>query len=874
MTPQTYKPEVKKSFGISPLWILPIVALALAGWLVVKSINDAGQRIQIYFSDAQGLIAGRTTIQYQGLEIGMVRDISLSPNLDNIYVDADIYPKATKLLGKNTRFWLVKPTASISGISGLDALVSGNYIAIQPGDEAGNSDLPTEYIALEQSPADLQADQGLNITLRSRDLGAISIGSQIIYKKIPIGEVYSYKLDDEAKNVLIKAYIKNEYADIITDKSRFWNVSGAGAQLGFHGIDVHFESLSALLTGAIAVDSPDGGEPVKENTHFRLYPDLKTAGRGIPIKIILPDENKISTSGAPIMYRGLEIGQITDLSLSEGRESIVASAAIQPAFSDTLTGGTQFMLEEPKLSLTGVDNLSNLVTGNYLTLIPGEGEQTRNFKAIRKDELLKDKAHSIAIELISDNSYGLNVGTEILYRGFRVGSVTDIALVENQVIFSCLIDNKYKALIKSQNRFFVSGSATAELTDSGLSVTVPPAKQLLTGAISFVSEGQSSVKQNYRLFANHSLAELAGYNRAGTHKLTLFARELPAVSKGSPLLYRNLQVGKVENYSLTSDGVTITAKIENRYKHLLNQSTVFWNRSGIEVDANLNGVKITASPFKTLIQGGIAFDTLPGVENKQGKYWRLYDDVNQAKTHGKTIAFHTSDDVRFSKGTAIKFQGVSVGEVTLLTPDFEKGSTEISARIYPQYTDKVALEKSHFWVVTPEIGLKGVKNLDTLIGTYISVIPGKGAAQSRFKLHNQPLKEGGISFTLQSAHRGSVDVGTPVLYRDIEVGTVTDVKLGGFADRVISTIEIAPQYAYLVRTNTVFWNVSGLDVSLGLSGAQIKAGTVDSLIRGGIAFATPEETTLNPAAEEEQAFVLHPEVKPEWKLWRTAIPEP
>lgn len=875
--PQTYKPNIKKDFGISPLWILPIVTLALASWLVINAINDAGQRIQIYFSDAQGLIAGRTTIQYQGLEVGMVRDISLSSKLDNIYVDADIYPQAKKLLGKNTRFWLVKPTASISGISGLDALVSGNYIAIQPGEmleEEDEEDITKKFVALEGRPADLEADQGLNITLRSQDLGSISIGSQIVYKKIPIGEVYSYKLDKEAKTVLIKAYIKNEYSSIVTNKSRFWNVSGAGAQIGFHGVDVQFESLSALLTGAIAVDSPDGGEPVEEKSEFKLYRDLKTAGRGIPIKIVLPDGNKISAGGAPIMYRGLEIGQITDLTLSSGRKSIVASAAIQPAFSDTLNDGTRFMLEEAKLSLTGIENLSNLVTGNYLSLIPGEGKSTRNFNAIRKDELLQEKQHSIAISLTSDNLYGLSVGTEILYKGFAVGSITETNLVGDNVIFNALIDSKYQDLIKSQNRFFVSGTASAELTESGVSITVPPAKQLLTGSISFVSEGNDKISGDYRLYANKSLAELATYNRSGTKKLTLFSNELPSLSKGSPLLYRNLQVGKVDNYSLTDGGVKISVQIENRYKHLLTSTTVFWNRSGVEIEASLSGVSIKAAPIKSLIQGGIAFDNLVGVENKLGSYWRLYENFDHARKYGQTISLITKQNVNIKKGSAIKFQGVTIGEVSFLIPNFNKNSTEIHARIFPEYAKKIALSGSYFWIASPEIGINRVANLDTILSAYINVEPGKGKKVTQFILHNAVKKTPGVSYTLQSEHRSSINVGTPILYRDIEVGAVTDVHLGTFADRVVTTIEVDPIYAYLVRDNTVFWNVSGVDITVGLSGAQIKAGTVDSLIRGGIAFATPENNQIHPIAKPDHSFILHSELQPEWREWRTAIPRP
>lgn len=177
----SYVPDIKRSKGISPLWLLPILTMVLAGWLVVKSIHDAGQRIQIYFSDAAGLVAGRTTIRYQGMEIGMVRDINLTEDLGSIYVDADIYPEAIKLLNENTRFWLVKPTASLSGISGLDALVSGNYISIQPGD---SDELETVFHALDTVPTDLRVTQGLNIKLTSRDLGGVSIGSQIVYKKI------------------------------------------------------------------------------------------------------------------------------------------------------------------------------------------------------------------------------------------------------------------------------------------------------------------------------------------------------------------------------------------------------------------------------------------------------------------------------------------------------------------------------------------------------------------------------------------------------------------------------------------------------------------------------------------------------------------
>jgi paraquat-inducible protein B len=875
----SYVPDVKRSKGISPLWLLPILTMVLAGWLVMKSIHDAGQRVQIYFSDAAGLVAGRTTIRYQGLEVGMVRDINLSEDLGSIYVDADIYPEAAKLLNDKTRFWLVKPTASLTGVSGLDALVSGNYISIQPGD---GKKFETTFTALESAPTDLRVTQGLNIKLKSQDLGGVSIGSQIVYKKIPIGEVFSYQLNEDAKSITIQANIQEQYQHLINSHSRFWNVSGIGANIGFDGVDVRLESMSALLGGAIAVDSPDDGEPVKENTEFRLYKDLKTAGRGIPIKIALPDDNKISGEGAPIMYRGIEVGQITDLNLSEGREVILASAAVQPAFSDMLTSGTRFVLEEAKVSLSGVENIANLVRGNFLTIVPGKGERARRFTAIRQNVFDQQQQKSIAIRLVSDNSFGLDSGANVLYKGIVVGSIIKVGLLDeakaqaakHEVFMDVLIDNEYKHLIKSNNRFYVTGSASAELTESGLSVTVPPAKQLLTGSISFVSEGQESIQKEYQLFQSASLAELAQYNQTGSKTLSLFASELPPISKGSPLLYRNLPVGSISDFNLVDGGVVVKATIENRYAHLLTTQTVFWNRSGVEIDASLSGISVKAHPLKTLIKGGIAFDSIPGIENKVDQRWKLYNDQNQARKFGRVIALETDGSQEVTKGMPIKYQGVKVGEVTMVVPNFQREMVEVTARILPEYVNNIAVTGSHFWLTEPEIGLGGVKNLGALVSKSISVEPGKGSAKFKFDLAKNEQAEPGVSFTLQSEQRGSVQVGTPILYRQMEVGSVTKVSLGEFADRVVTRIEVKSEYAYLVRQNSVFWNVSGVDVSIGLGGANIKAGTFDSLVRGGIAFSTPEQSQIPPAAKKGQSFYLYPQAEESWTQWRTAIPKP
>ncbi|WP_086984373.1 PqiB family protein [Vibrio aphrogenes] len=872
------KPHVKlkQDRKISPLWILPIIALCLAAWLGYKSYSEMGQRIQIHFSNAQGLIEGRTTIRYQGLEVGIVRKISLADNLKDIFVDADIYPKATKLLSENTRFWLVKPKASLSGITGLDALVSGNYIAIQPDDDVMTGKkhtVKTKFTALKEEPMDIRSQNGLSLILHSKDLGSITVGSKVMFRKIPIGEVTNFNLADDSNSVTIQVSIKQQFAHIINSDSRFWNVSGINANVGFNGIDVQLESMNALLMGAIAVDSPQDGQSVSDNHAYKLYPDLKTAGRGIRITMTIPDESNI-TPHSPIMYKGIEVGRITDVNLSKDKNQVMASAAIDPAFSDDLNTGSHFVLEEAKLSLTEMKNVSNFIRGNFVSLVPGTGEKTRQFTVIKKNELLNAANQTTPITLTAENTYGLEEGTQILYRGIPVGNVNKVHLDGERVRFDAQIDTQYANLVKSKTRFYINSSVDANFTGTGVNVSMPPIKQLLAGSITFDSQGESKINKEYHLYASKPLADLAKYENAGSSSLTLFANNLPPVSIGSPVLYRNLEVGKVSHFSLVDGGVKIQLRIENRYKYLITKQTVFWNHSGIQVDANLSGLKVTASPITSLIKGAISFDSLPGVDNKLKENWLLYPDYKSARQFGKKITLIATDNQTINIGSAIKYQGVQVGEVTLVHPNFNKKNVEITARIFPEFVANVTPKGSHYWVVSPEIGLSGAKHIDAILSPYIEVKPSNATElESVFNLTTRSPSSSGVVFYLQSPTRASVKAGAPLLYRDFEVGQVKDVELGDLADRVITTIEIQPQYAYLIRKNSVFWNVSGVNVSVGISGAKIKSGTMDDILRGGIAFATPDDESLQSKASAKSTFLLHKEPQPDWLNWQLAIPK-
>ncbi len=134
----------------------------------------------------------------------------------------------------------------------------------------------------------------------------------------------------------------------------------------------------------------------------------------------------------------------------------------------------------------------------------------------------------------------------------------------------------------------------------------------------------------------------------------------------------------------------------------------------------------------SMIRGGIGFDNIQGVENKLGKKWKLYSNLSEAQEFGKIIAFTAKDSNAIDKGTQIKYKGVSVGEVSKITPNFSSNNVYVQARIYPEYVDQIAVVGSHFWVVEPSISLAGAENLDTLLGSYIQVTQlsvGEGAGR-------------------------------------------------------------------------------------------------------------------------------------------------
>ena len=127
------KARVKPASNWSAIWILPIIALLIGGWLGWKAYTEAGVMITIEFPTGDGLQEGKTELLYKGISLGTVKTVNLDEKTQKVHVRIEVDRNAEDFLREQTVFWMVKPNISLAGVTGLETLVSGNYIAMHPG---------------------------------------------------------------------------------------------------------------------------------------------------------------------------------------------------------------------------------------------------------------------------------------------------------------------------------------------------------------------------------------------------------------------------------------------------------------------------------------------------------------------------------------------------------------------------------------------------------------------------------------------------------------------------------------------------------------------------------------------------------------------
>ncbi len=310
--------QPKRRFSI--VWIVPLVALVIGGWLAIKAIRDKGPTITITFATADGLEAGKTKIKFKEVEIGQVEQISLNAEASQVVVTAKMVKGSEPYLTDQTRFWVVRPRISGGSVSGLGTVLSGAYIGID-GNKEGRPSLT--FKGLEEPPVVTINQPGRHFVLHAESLGSLDIGAPVYYRQIRVGQVVSYNFDQQGKAVDIKIFIEAPHHLWVTKNTAFWNASGVDLTLNAQGLKVDTQSMVSILTGGIAFDLPKESEPgamAEENANFFLYADRNAIQeKHYTLRnywMLLFDESVRGLSvGAPVELYGIKIGEVVDLKL-------------------------------------------------------------------------------------------------------------------------------------------------------------------------------------------------------------------------------------------------------------------------------------------------------------------------------------------------------------------------------------------------------------------------------------------------------------------------------------------------------------------------------------------------------------------------------
>lgn len=318
-TPQTtdlHRAIPVKASRLSPIWIIPVLALLIGVWLIIDNYRHTGPLITLTMSNAEGIEAGKTKIKTRNVDIGLVEEVRLSDDLSKALIMARINHDAEEILVEDTRFWVVKPRISREGISGIGTVLSGAYIQMQPGKSKQQQ---REFDVLEQPPVALDGAEGIHLKLISQLGNSLRTGDPVTYQGFTVGRVETAEFDKDAQQVNHQLFIESPYDVLITANTRFWSAKGINLELSSAGFEVNIASLEALISGGVTFgefqDLPLTSNDESSDRTYQLFPDEESARHGmysdyLEYVLLVEDTVRGLSEGAPVEFRGIRVGTV------------------------------------------------------------------------------------------------------------------------------------------------------------------------------------------------------------------------------------------------------------------------------------------------------------------------------------------------------------------------------------------------------------------------------------------------------------------------------------------------------------------------------------------------------------------------------------
>ncbi len=377
--PNAVIPEYRQAQRWNIVWVVPILALLIGGWMIYRSVTSQGPVAQVRFETADGMVAGKTEVRCRSVRVGVVKDVKLAEDLNSVVVLVELNPDSVGLLREGTNFWVVRPRVSTTDVSGLGTLITGAYVELDPGPEDGAE--VNHFNGLETPPATNRNIPGRRLTLVAEEAGSLNAGSSIFYRGFEVGRIENRKLDLEGQRVTYDAFIQEKYSSLVKENTRFWNTSGIDISAGADGFKVRTPSFQAMLSGGATFGVQEGVQPGKDavdGATFTLFANEDVANGSTfnpTMKFVLLFDQSVRglVKSAPVEFRGIPIGRVADISFDYMKVvkdlSIPVLVEIDPSLlrretAEGITkGDTEFFSEEVRRGLRASLKIGSILTG-------------------------------------------------------------------------------------------------------------------------------------------------------------------------------------------------------------------------------------------------------------------------------------------------------------------------------------------------------------------------------------------------------------------------------------------------------------------------------------------------------------------------------